>query len=129
MDPIGIGCCTVLPKIVPQLAAAERVAQLAQRLGLDLPHALARDAELATHIFQRAGDAVLQPKAHHEHLALALAAGCGTTFHASDYVDGHENRHLIVGYKQSLLGPKLQLWVLDEKGALKEVTMVEEPAK
>ena len=60
---------------------------------------------------------------------VAVTAGCGTTFHASDFVDGQENRHLIVGYKQTLFGPRLQLWVLDEGGKLAEVKMVEEGAK
>src|SRR3989449_2286162 len=47
-----------------------RVTQLAQRLGLDLADAFARHAELTADFLQRAGAAVIQPKAQLQHLAL-----------------------------------------------------------
>src|SRR5258708_34243224 len=47
------------------------MAQLGQRAGLDLAHALARDAELAADLLQREGVAVAQPEAELEHQALA----------------------------------------------------------
>src|SRR5262249_42794217 len=55
-----------------QMPDARRVPHLAQRLRLDLADALARDAELAPHFFQRARIAVDQAKALFENGALAL---------------------------------------------------------
>jgi hypothetical protein len=43
-----------------QLAAAAGMAQLAQRLGFDLPDALARDLEALAHFFQRVLGAVFK---------------------------------------------------------------------
>ena len=48
---------------VLQLLAAAGVAELAQRLGLDLADALARDVELLAHFLERAGAAVLDAEA------------------------------------------------------------------
>src|SRR2546422_1742739 len=55
---------------VLQLLRPGRVTQLAQRLGLDLADAFARHAELTADFLQRAGAAVIQPKAQLQHLAL-----------------------------------------------------------
>src|SRR3954464_12328786 len=61
-----------LIEVPPQLAAVGWVAQLAQRLGLDLPDALAGDAELAPDLLQRAEAAILQPEAELDDPALAV---------------------------------------------------------
>src|SRR5690554_2515941 len=61
-----------LAQIVPELAAAGRMAQLAQRLRLDLADALARHAEVLADLLQRVVLPVLQPEAHLQHLALAV---------------------------------------------------------
>src|SRR5690349_3702920 len=61
-----------LVQVVPQLAAAGGMAELAQRFGLDLPDALARDVELLAHLFERAVATVDEPEAQLEHVALAL---------------------------------------------------------
>ncbi len=63
----------VLLQVVLELARAGWMAQLAQRLGLDLPDALARHAEFLAHLFQRVALAVKQPKAHLQHLPLPFA--------------------------------------------------------
>src|SRR5216110_3131019 len=47
------------------------VAQLAQRLGLDLPYALARDVELLADLLQRVVGGHLDAEAHAQHLGLA----------------------------------------------------------
>jgi hypothetical protein len=52
-----------LPQILPQLPSNRRVPQSAQRLRLDLAHALARHAHLAPHLFQRVSLPVQQPVA------------------------------------------------------------------
>ena len=52
-----------LEQIVPQLAAAARVAQPAQRLALDLPDALPRQAKLAPDLFERIAASVEKTKA------------------------------------------------------------------
>src|ERR1700752_3491912 len=59
-------------QIVAQLLAEAWVAQLAQRLDLDLADAFACDAELFADLFQRAAVAVFQAEAQLEHTALAL---------------------------------------------------------
>ena len=61
-----------LIEVAAELAAVARVAQLAQRLGLDLADALAGDAELAADLFERAELAVLQAEAKDDDFALAL---------------------------------------------------------
>ena len=52
-----------LLEVVLELAAAGGVAQLAQRLGLDLPDALAGDVELLAHLLEGTGAPVLEPEA------------------------------------------------------------------
>src|SRR5688572_31880985 len=54
-----------------QLLRARRVAQLAQRLRLDLPDALARHVELLADLFQRVVGVHLDAEAHAQHLGLA----------------------------------------------------------
>src|SRR6187551_2545140 len=51
-----------LLQVVPQFLGAARVAQLAERLRLDLADPLAGDAELAADLFQRPLPAVVRPK-------------------------------------------------------------------
>src|SRR5690606_41301208 len=53
-----------LAQIVPELAAAGRMAQLAQRLRLDLADALARHAEVLAGLLPRVVLPVPQPGAH-----------------------------------------------------------------
>ena len=55
-----------------QVAAADRVLQLADGLGLDLPDALAGDLEDVADFFQRVGVAVAQAVAELDDLALAV---------------------------------------------------------
>src|SRR5438128_10713178 len=52
--------------------AAQRLPQLDEAAGLDLPDALAGDAVAARHFIQRPRLAVAQPKAKLDHFALAL---------------------------------------------------------
>src|SRR5687768_8022372 len=59
-------------EVIAQLLGPAAVAQLAQRLALDLADALARDVELAPDFFQRAAAAVLQPEAQLQHPPLSL---------------------------------------------------------
>ena len=47
------------------------MAQLPQRLGLDLPDALARDREVLAHFFQRVLAAILQAEPQPDNLLLA----------------------------------------------------------
>src|SRR2546422_7918258 len=54
-----------------QLPAAGRVAQLAERLRLDLPDALAGDREALAHFLERVLAAVADAKPHLDHLLLA----------------------------------------------------------
>src|SRR5215510_2129130 len=76
-------CCElVVPRGPPfqersQLAAARRVAQLPERLGLDLPYTLARDREVLSYFFQRvlAAVAVADPKTHLDDALLARRQG------------------------------------------------------
>ena len=58
-----------------ELLAAAGVAQLAQRLGLDLADALARDVELLADLFERTGTAVLNAEAELQDLFLARCEG------------------------------------------------------
>src|SRR6185436_2888952 len=53
-----------------QLAAAARVAELAQRLDLDLADPLAGEAELAADLLERAGVAVVEAEAKAQHTLL-----------------------------------------------------------
>src|SRR5437867_11171465 len=55
-----------------ELAALGRMAQLLQRLRLDLPDALAGYLEVAAHFLQRPRVAVLQAEAHLQHVPLPL---------------------------------------------------------
>ena len=59
-------------QVVFELAAAARMAQLAQRLRLDLADALAGHFELFADFFERAAAAIVQPEAQAQHLSLAL---------------------------------------------------------
>src|SRR5205814_2856162 len=54
-----------------QLLRARRVAELAQRLRLDLADALARDVELLADLFERVVGVHLDAEAHAQHLRLA----------------------------------------------------------
>ena len=55
-----------------QLADARGVAHFAERLGLDLPDALARDAELLADFFERARVAVAEAEAQFQNFPLAF---------------------------------------------------------
>ena len=59
-----------LLQVIPEFLAAGRVAELAQRLGLDLPDALAGHPEPLADLFQRALVAVDQPKPQLQHAPL-----------------------------------------------------------
>src|SRR5438552_2763924 len=54
-----------------QALASRRMAQLAQRLGLDLADPLAGHPELPADLLQRPGTAVIEPESQLQHLALA----------------------------------------------------------
>src|SRR5437667_128340 len=54
-----------------QALASRRMAQLAQRLGLDLADPLAGHPELPADLLQRPGTAIIEPEAQLQHLALA----------------------------------------------------------
>src|SRR5205814_8278675 len=54
-----------------QQLAPRRMAQLAQRLGLDLAYALARHIELLADLFQRVVSGHLDAEAHPQHLRFA----------------------------------------------------------
>src|SRR5690349_6605268 len=58
--------------VVFELLGAGGVAQLAERLRLYLAYALAGDAELTAHFFQRAAASVFEAVAQLQHAALAL---------------------------------------------------------
>src|SRR3972149_9022497 len=64
------GVC--LGEVVAQVAAARRGAELAQRPGLGLADPLAGDIEVLAHLLERVILAIDEPKAHLEHLTLAL---------------------------------------------------------
>ena len=61
-----------LAKIVPQMPAARRMAQLPKRLGLNLPDSLTGDVEVLANLLERVVLAILKPKAHFQHLALSF---------------------------------------------------------
>src|SRR5690349_20528272 len=61
---------SVLDEAAQPLAPA-RVAQLAQRLSLDLADALAGDLEVLAHLFQRVVGLLADAEAHAQHLLLA----------------------------------------------------------
>ena len=61
----------VLLQVVLQLAAAGWVAELAQRLGLDLADPLAGDVELLAHFLERSGTPVLETEPELQHPPLA----------------------------------------------------------
>ena len=63
----------VLLQEVAELAGAAGVAELAEGFGLDLPDALARDAEVAPDLFEGAAAPVVQAEAELQDPALALA--------------------------------------------------------
>src|SRR6185312_2770042 len=73
---------------------SRRVAQLAQRLGLDLADALARHLEVLPHLFQRVVGLLADPEAHAQHLLLARGqrgqhlAGLLRQVHGDDRVRG-----------------------------------------
>ena len=60
-----------LLQVVLELAAAGRVAELAESLGLDLADPLAGDVELLAHFLQGAGPTVLQSEPELQHPPLA----------------------------------------------------------
>src|SRR6266446_6931337 len=62
--------CLLLLQVVAELLRARRVAQLAQRLGLDLADALTSHAEALAHLFQRPLVAVDQPETQLQHAPL-----------------------------------------------------------
>src|SRR5438034_722859 len=68
--PLSIPQSSLL-QVVLELAAPRRVTQLAQRLRLDLPDALACDVELAPHLFERPGAPVFETETQLQHAALA----------------------------------------------------------
>src|SRR6478609_8498124 len=67
----GLARGSALLQIVLQLAAPARVAELAERLRLDLANALAGHVELLAHFLERPRPAVLQPEPELEHAPLA----------------------------------------------------------
>src|SRR5437588_2146117 len=83
-------------EIVPELATAGRVSQLAERLRLDLPNALARDVELLADLFEGSAAAVLEPEAQAQHLAFTLGKGVEHVLHglAQHLVGGSIRRGL-----------------------------------
>src|SRR5207249_6967511 len=58
-----------------EFAAARRMAELAQRFGLDLANALARHGKALAHLFERMLAAVVQTKAHLDNFFLARRQG------------------------------------------------------
>src|SRR5690349_24995645 len=65
------GALIPLLEVVLELAAAARVAKLAQRLRLDLADPLPGDVELLAHLLERPGTPVLEAEPQLEHAALA----------------------------------------------------------
>src|SRR6185436_18628677 len=65
------GAAAPLLQVVLELPAAGRVAQLAQRLGLDLADPLAGDVELLADLLERSGTPVLEAEAELEHTTFA----------------------------------------------------------
>src|SRR3954463_6398790 len=63
---------SALFEIVAEALRAGRVTELRERLGLDLPDALARHAELLAHLFERADLAVIETEPQSHDCALAI---------------------------------------------------------
>ena len=61
----------LLRDVLPELAAARRVAELAQRVRLDLPDPLAGQAELVADLLERPRPAVVEAEAEPEDALLA----------------------------------------------------------
>ena len=61
-----------LVEVLAQVLGAALLAQQVQRLHLDLAYPLARDVELATHLFEGAGTVILHPEAELDDLTLPL---------------------------------------------------------
>src|SRR5580704_4447418 len=70
MGPRELLCRPSLEKC-PELAAARRMPELAQRLGFDLTDALAGDGEALADLFERVLAAVPNPEPHLDHLLFA----------------------------------------------------------
>src|SRR5688500_19340229 len=62
---------SILDQEASQLLAAARMPELAQRLGLDLADALARDVELLADFLERVVGRQVDAEAHAQHLRLA----------------------------------------------------------
>src|SRR4030081_270285 len=92
-----------LLQVVAELLRARRVAQLAERLRLDLPNPLSRDPEPLAHLFQRPLVAVDEPAAELEHAPLARSEGVEDVL---DLVAEHRQRGGV--------GGRNRLFVLDE---------------
>src|SRR5262249_12642034 len=71
-DPRGAASVDDLAVRAVQVGQLDRPAELGQRPGLDLAHALARDAEVVARLLERARDAVVEPGADPQHLLRAL---------------------------------------------------------
>src|SRR5439155_4177442 len=88
---------------VPELLSLGEGAKLFQRLILDLPDALAGDAERAADLVERARCLAVQPEAHLEHAAFALA----------EHLEGAGERLVPQRQRRLLVGKGLRLG-LDE---------------
>eukprot|EP00976_Prorocentrum_cordatum_P093764 1189529-Prorocentrum_minimum.AAC.4 len=71
VEGVLLGLGLRILEVVLEHPVAGRLPELAQRLGLDLPDALACDAEDVANLLQRAHAAVIQPVAQAQHVALA----------------------------------------------------------
>ena len=65
----------VLVQVILQLLGPAGVAQLAQRLRLNLPDPLTGDTKDVAHLFEGAGTAVIETEAEAEHLLLTGGEG------------------------------------------------------
>ena len=79
---------------LPQALAALRVAQLGERLGLDLADPLAGDAELAADLLERLGLAAVEAEAQPHDLLLALGQ---LAEHVADGLRQHHPRRRVGG--------------------------------
>src|SRR5512146_558715 len=70
-----------LLQVVLELAAAGRMAQLAQRLGLDLPDPLAGDVELLADLLEGPGATILQAEPELQHAPFAAGEGVEDRLH------------------------------------------------
>src|SRR5262249_29733206 len=93
---------------VAELLRLGERAQLLERLVLDLTDALARDVERPADLVERAGRLAVQPEAHLEHAALALA----------EHLEGAGERLVAERQRSLLVGERLGL-VLDEVAELR----------